>query len=241
MEHISGQTNYTPPPLSKGEILAGIAGFLDKEVIKRRPRVLDLYGPYKDQEELEIDLLDTSKSTRFPKITKSQWRIPATSNLYDSFTTTDTTVEDEVEDDLECGDVQEEEEQEQVGVVFDVRRLPYAYGTKTTELLIDALFNLAKTSLKHKEGPFTVYEAPSPAPSSHSTGITPHVGTRSNVNKLRGVPLDCNATIGKHQFFFFRKTRSRGRWRNCPTPERLPKKFAINFHLTNHFLSTCMI
>ena len=135
MQHISSETNYIPPPLSKGEILAGIAGFLDKEIVKRRPRALDLYGPYKDQEELEIDLLSTSKSARFPMTAKTECRIPTTSNLHDSFTT-DTTAEDG-EEDLESEDVQEEEEQ--VGVAFDVRRLPYAYGTKTTEMLIDAL------------------------------------------------------------------------------------------------------
>jgi len=206
MEHISGETSYIPPPLSKGEILAGIAGFLDKEVVKRRPRALDLYGPYKDQEELEIDLLGTSKSARFPKTAKSERRIPTTTtNLHDSFTTTDT-AEDEGEEDLESEGVQEEEEEEQVGVAFDVRRLPYAYGTKTTEMLIDALFNPAKTSLKHEESPFTVYEPPSPASSSHSAGITPRVGARSHVNKSAGVmglgltgvpPLDRNATIGK--------------------------------------------
>ena len=93
-----------------------------------------------------------------------------------------------------------------MGVAFDVRRLPYAYETKTTEILIDALFNPAKMSLKHEENPFTVYEPPSSASSSHSAGITPRVGTRSNVNKpaevvglgLGGVlPLDRNTTIGK--------------------------------------------
>ena len=100
----------------------------------------------------------------------------------------------------------EDMEEEQVGVAFDVRRLPYAYGTKMTEMLIDALFNPAKTSLKHEESPFKMYEPPSPASLSHSVGITPRVGVRSNVNKpagvvglgLRGVPpLDRNATIGK--------------------------------------------
>jgi len=71
-------------------------------------------------------------------------------------------------------------EEEQVGVAFD------AYG-KTTEMLIDSLFNPAKTSLKHEESPFTVYEPPSPASSSHSAGITPRVGARNNVNKSAGV------------------------------------------------------
>ena len=203
MEHISDKTNYIPSPLSKGEILAGIAGFLDKEVVKRRPRALDLYGPYKDQEELEIYLLGTPKSARFPKVAKSERRIPTTTNLRDSFTTADTTAKDE-EEDLESKDVQEAEEEVQVRVAFDVRRLPYAYGTKTTVMLIDALFNPAKTSLKHEESPFTVYEPPSPASSSHSAGIMRRVGARSNVNKpagvvglgLRGVPpLYRNATI----------------------------------------------
>jgi len=152
MEHISGETNYLPPPLSKGEILAGIAGFLDKEVVKPRPRALNLYGPYKDQEELEIDFLGTSKSAQFPQTAKSECRIPTTTtNLHNSLTTT-TTAEHE-EEDMESEDMEEE----QVGVAFDARRLPYAYGMKTTEMLIDALFNPAKTSLKHKESPFTVY------------------------------------------------------------------------------------
>ena len=199
MEHVSGETNYIPPPLSKGEILAGIAGFLDTEAVKRRPRALDLYGPYKDQEELEIDLLGTSKSARIPKTAKSQRRMP-TSNLHESFTTTDTA--EDLEEDLEES---EDVEEEHVGVAFDVRRLPYAYGTKTTEMLIDALFNPAKTSLKHEESPFTIYEPSSPASSSsHSAGITPRVGAGNNKPAaavglgLRGVPLDRNATIGKH-------------------------------------------
>ena len=187
MEHISGESHYVLPPLSNGEILVGIAGFLDMEVVKQRPRALDLYGSYKDQEELEIDLLGTSKSARFPKTAKSERRIPTTtSNLHDSFTTPDT-AEDEVEEGLESEDVQEEEEV-QVRVAFDVQRLLYAYGTKTTEMLIDAFFNSAKPSLKHEESLFTVYEPPSPASSSHSVGITPRtVGANSNSVKLAEV------------------------------------------------------
>ena len=193
MEYISGETNYIPPPLSKGEILAGIAGFLDKDLVKKRPRALDLYGPYKDQQELEIDLLGSSRSARIPKTAKSERRIP-NSNLHDSSTTD--TAEDEVED-----ETSEDADEEPVGVAFDVRRLPYAYGTKTTEMLIDALFNPAKTSLKHEESPFTIYEPPSSVSSSHSAGITPRVGASKKPPAvglgLTGVPLDRNATIGK--------------------------------------------
>ncbi|KAF8639138.1 hypothetical protein AX17_001628 [Amanita inopinata Kibby_2008] len=40
---------------------------------------------------------------------------------------------------------------------FDIERLPEAYGAKTTEALIDALFNPIKTTERSKESPFTVY------------------------------------------------------------------------------------
>jgi hypothetical protein len=48
-----------------------------------------------------------------------------------------------------------------VGVAFDVRRLPAAYGTKTTEMLIDSLFNPVRVSDRADESPFTIYDPPS--------------------------------------------------------------------------------
>jgi hypothetical protein len=39
---------------------------------------------------------------------------------------------------------------------FDPERLPLAYGPKTTETLIEAIFNPVKTTEKRKESPFTV-------------------------------------------------------------------------------------
>ena len=45
-------------------------------------------------------------------------------------------------------------------VPFDVNRLPLAYGPKTTENLIEAIFNPVATSEKKKESPFTYYVPP---------------------------------------------------------------------------------
>ena len=57
LENIGGEMQYIPPPLPKGEILTGIAAFLENDVYRKRPRELDLYGPYQNQEELKFDLL----------------------------------------------------------------------------------------------------------------------------------------------------------------------------------------
>ncbi|KAH6903270.1 hypothetical protein BKA70DRAFT_1433782 [Coprinopsis sp. MPI-PUGE-AT-0042] len=43
---------------------------------------------------------------------------------------------------------------------FDIQRLPLAYGPKTTEVLIDAIFNPTLTTDKSKENPFTLYISP---------------------------------------------------------------------------------
>ncbi|EIW79571.1 hypothetical protein CONPUDRAFT_166319 [Coniophora puteana RWD-64-598 SS2] len=41
LEHIGGETAYVAPPLPKGEILGGVAGLLDNDVYRTRPR--DIY------------------------------------------------------------------------------------------------------------------------------------------------------------------------------------------------------
>lgn len=46
---------------------------------------------------------------------------------------------------------------------FDVERLPLAYGPKTTETLIEAIFNPVRTSEKRRESPFTYYVSPEDA------------------------------------------------------------------------------
>ena len=157
LEYLSGETSYIPPPLAKGEILNGIAGFLEKESVKKRPRPLDLYGPYKNQEELETDLLSGFKSTaKVPKTVRS------IRNVSDG--TFNSNLETETEDDEshEATSFEEPEMTDEVNVAFDVQRLPAAYGTKTTEMLIDSLFNPVKVTDMTQESPFTIYEPPSP-------------------------------------------------------------------------------
>ncbi|KAF8152917.1 hypothetical protein B0H34DRAFT_800193 [Crassisporium funariophilum] len=177
VEYVSGETHYIPPPLAKGEILNGIAGFLESDLVRKRPRALDLYGPYQNQEELEIDLLGAARSAR-PKTAKSA-RIPS-----EGISTAESSSEDERPS--------LEEMTEDVDVAFDVQRLPLAYGTKTTETLIEALFNPVKIAEKRNESPFTVYE---PALTAR-----PKLDANGGIGLgMRGVAVDRNATIGRRQ------------------------------------------
>ena len=186
MEHISGETHYIPPPLAKGEILNGIAGFLEKDIVKKRPRALDIYGPYKNQEELEIDILGGPKSARVPLTARSERKA--------SNSTFGTETESEGEDESADKPVEE------VNVAFDVQRLPVAYGTKTTEMLIESLFNPVKITQKGEETPFTYYEPPSPSSPSQSPGITPRVGNAGyRPTRIAAAGHDRDATIGRRQ------------------------------------------
>lgn len=51
---------------------------------------------------------------------------------------------------------------------FDIQRLPLASGPKTTEALIDALFNPAATTNKENQGPFTMYVSPLELQTQHA-------------------------------------------------------------------------
>ena len=176
LEHVSGETTYIAPPLPKGEILNEISGFLDNGGVRKRPRALNLYGPYRDQEELENDLLGTARSGRLPRSARSQRTI-----VHNGTTTPmDSDSDEEPYDmyDLDDGDS-----------AFDIQRLPHAYGTKTTETIIEALFNPVKIADMRYETPFTIYEPAAP----------PMLPKKSIGLGLRGVPLDHNASISKRQ------------------------------------------
>ncbi|KAF9011698.1 hypothetical protein BDQ17DRAFT_1344650 [Cyathus striatus] len=131
---------YIAPTLPKGEILTGIASFLESDAYKRfqRPRELELYGPYRDQEELEIDLMGGLRNS--------------------DYTSCEDDDEDEDEDEDE-GEGEGEEERD-YEVPFDPARLPIAYGIKTTETLIDALFNPEVVYDPKDECPFTRFVDP---------------------------------------------------------------------------------
>ena len=112
----------------------GIAGFLENDVYRNRPRELDLYGPYQNQEELEFDLLGGLLWTiRAPKKAKSRHVDTNWGQDIDQNQDSDLN-----QDGYEEGQGQEEEE------AFDVHRLHVAYGPRMTEALIEALFNPQK-------------------------------------------------------------------------------------------------
>lgn len=182
LEHIGGETQYIPPPLPKGEILTGIAGFLENDAYRKRPRELDLYGPYQNQEELEFDLLGGPlRTVRAPKTAKSR-HADISRDL-----------DQDVDADLNQ-DGEEEGEGEGEGEAFDVHRLHVAYGPKTTEALIEALFNPVKTSEKRRESPFTYYEPKTKKPSA-SESKKP-VGLGLSIPDLEGEG-EKDATIGR--------------------------------------------
>lgn len=140
MTHASGPSEFRAPPLPKGEISNGISGILEEnEVYHTRPRGLNLYGPYEDQEDLEIDLLGKrKKNTSFHRTVSSVSSIPPTP-------------------------------------IFDPERLPHAYGPKTTETLIEALFNPVVVGERRRESPFTVFVDPAKPP------LRPHLSSISGM------------------------------------------------------------
>jgi hypothetical protein len=183
LEYVSGETTYIAPPLPKGEILNEITGFLDNGGVRKRPRALNLYGPYRDQEELEKDLLGTARSGarsgRFPKSARSQLTVVRKP----SDGTTTPMESDSEEEAYDMDDL------DGVEIAFDIQRLPHAYGTKTTETIIEALFNPVKITDAKNQTPFTIYE-PTAMPVKSLNGIG--LG-------LSGVALVHDAPIGKRQ------------------------------------------
>jgi len=193
MEYLSGETPYNAPPLAKVEIMNGLANFLENDTVKKRPRALELYGPYRDQEELEIDLLGVPKSARPPRADKS-----VKSGRRPSNGTSPTESGSDEDDDLEY------ELDEEVEIAFDVQRLPIAYGTKTTETLIEAIFNPVKIADPKNESPFTLYQPPSPdGPLSSGTirGMPPAIRQQAQTIGLglSGVPPPVSARLNRNR------------------------------------------
>lgn len=104
---MGGEKKYKPPPLPKGEILGGVAGILENDVYRTRPRALDLYVMYYDtQGKGEKERKGASLNNK-----------------------TDP---------------------------FDMSNLSSSYGPRTTETLIEAIFNPVP-SHSEKPSPFTYY------------------------------------------------------------------------------------
>ncbi|KAJ8083357.1 hypothetical protein PM082_009229 [Marasmius tenuissimus] len=170
---ISGDPNYIAPVLPKGEIMNGVAGLLDSDIYKTRPRALELWGPYHNKEELELDLLGGASipdpNDPRPKRKhrqRSRSRLRTTSRNGDVSTNghqQHSSDEDVYQDATESSGTETDSDDDRYEVPFDVSRLPVAYGPKTTEILIEALFNPVKvvkepeTINKDKESPFEMF------------------------------------------------------------------------------------
>lgn len=190
---VPSQLPFTPPPLPPGEILAGIAnlptlglgigvGGTEPDVYRERPRGFDLYGPYADQEEMEMDLLGTSYGAGGVTGTgrrrtgsapgSKKLKKGSQARLRDPGVVRDT-----------ASGVSEEVEKPS----FDPSRLPVAYGAKTTEMLIDALFNPVETQERRRESPFTVY-IPPPHPRARPTTASSGTGAGIEPPQLNSHP-----------------------------------------------------
>ncbi|KAF9262738.1 hypothetical protein L218DRAFT_959893 [Marasmius fiardii PR-910] len=186
---ISGHSDYIAPPLPKGEIMNGIAGLLDSDIYRTRPRALELWGPYYNKEELEMDLLGGASipdpnhphsKHRHRKRSRSRVRDGEHHHHHHShnlnlnhhhhhhhngegspYDSDDDAYHDHdgsaSDSDSDCSD------EDRYEVPFDVSRLPLAYGPKTTEILIEALFNPVKVVKpteqinKERESPFELF------------------------------------------------------------------------------------
>ncbi|KAL0575306.1 hypothetical protein V5O48_006657 [Marasmius crinis-equi] len=173
---VSGDSNYNAPILPKGEILNGVAGLLDSDIYKTRPRALELWGPYHNQQELELDLLGGASipdpndpRPHHKHRNRSRSRVRTRSGNSNESGNAHHHQSDHSDDDDVFHDASQDSESEtdtdgdRYEVPFDVSRLPLAYGPKTTEILIEALFNPVKVVkpperiAKEKESPFEMF------------------------------------------------------------------------------------
>ncbi|KAG7095953.1 hypothetical protein E1B28_006637 [Marasmius oreades] len=178
---ISGHSDYIAPPLPKGEIMNGVAGLLDSDVYRTRPRALELWGPYYNKEELEMDLLGGASipdpnhphsKHRHRNRSRSRMRDgeahqrqhPHHHHHHGQGEGSPGDSEDDVYHDASGTSGSDTDEDEgRYEVPFEVSRLPLAYGPKTTEILIEALFNPVKVVKpveqidKERESPFELF------------------------------------------------------------------------------------
>ncbi|KAF9452133.1 hypothetical protein P691DRAFT_756733 [Macrolepiota fuliginosa MF-IS2] len=188
LEFISGEQNYVPPPLPKGEILNGLAGYLDGDHY-RIPRGQPAYSmDMQGSEEIGLGLFSARCSTATDgKQRLTSWTASAT--------TTTSRFEADDDDDSFIDVYQEGSDLDTPAPgptpvratspappAFDIQRIPLAYGTKTTETLIEALFNPVKTSERNCESPFTVYV---PSPPALSRKLPPSAVYRSSSTRTK--------------------------------------------------------
>ncbi|TFK69857.1 hypothetical protein BDN72DRAFT_857388 [Pluteus cervinus] len=176
LQNVGGETNWKAPPLPKGEILTRVAGLLDSDVYRTRPRQLDLYGPYYSKEDLELDLdvkrvsgdsyrEPTDSTVRGGECEEEEISSLQTDSMSSSMLSTVSTCTTGASG---SGSVTT---QFKPGSGFDVGKLPMAYGPKSTEALIEALFNPSLTTDRRNESPFTILTPPSAVGRGAAAGL----------------------------------------------------------------------
>ncbi|KAH7876156.1 uncharacterized protein C8R40DRAFT_1169810 [Lentinula edodes] len=133
LKHSGVDTNYIAPLLPKADIFNGVADLLNDDVYITRPRELDLWGRYHNQQQLEMDLLPR---TGIPELQNAA--AEKSSNGKNSTRFAEDMNSDE---DFYIDEDDSDIEESRYEVPSDVSRLPFAYGPKTTEMLIEAIFN----------------------------------------------------------------------------------------------------
>ncbi|KAG7445304.1 uncharacterized protein BT62DRAFT_933145 [Guyanagaster necrorhizus] len=144
LTHVGGEQAFIAPTLPKGEILNGVAALLETDVYRIRPRGFNIYGQYGAskahiRDHHEDDPYDSDSSTTS---SRSRPHSHAFSNHHHR---------------------QYEQQQGRQTRPYDLSDLPlaYAYGPKTTEALIESLFNplevSEKTRVEGRESPFVSY------------------------------------------------------------------------------------
>ncbi|KAJ3573095.1 hypothetical protein NP233_g2657 [Leucocoprinus birnbaumii] len=232
LEFIAGQTSYIPPPLPKGEILTGLSNYLDSRSAfpnsssahNGRPgsstghyhrttmnNGINFYGPYSNQEELEMDLFGLKRQKSKKSLNHSRSKLALSSNTTTAAAGADSDGDSDFElvDDHHSSSHHSHRGRSSLDdptititthfshphspnsphtphsahssntqtpftpkpTFFDVERLPLAYGTKTTETLIEAIFNPVKINEERSESPFTVFVPPRPPPTT-TTRVT---------------------------------------------------------------------
>ncbi|KAG5644473.1 hypothetical protein DXG03_008299 [Asterophora parasitica] len=164
----SATNTFTAPPLPRGEILNGISNILtsgpnpfsplgptgENDMYRVRPKGLDLYGPYYDQEELDIDLLG---GRRKEGRGKRKGKVKGKERGQDIDEGLD---KRKGQGNGKDKDTHTRDRSDSQPRAFDPTRLPLAYGPKTTEALIDALFNPVRQTTHEegeREGPFVMF------------------------------------------------------------------------------------
>jgi hypothetical protein len=135
LEHTAGELAYVAPPLPKGEILSGVAGFLQSsDVYRTRPRASDLYT-HAPSDSSSDDDADAASGSDTSSIVSGSGVSNGPSQTH--------------------GDGHRHATVKKQRRPFEVAKLPTINDPRGTEKLIEALFNPVPVTQPSKVTPFT--------------------------------------------------------------------------------------